>query len=752
MWDKLKAAAQHPTAQLVKRICGDPVQLYAVFLVMTCMYYYHEDWTWLYTLVTVGVSFVLMRFYDFVARKGFLGSISYLAFLFAGLYGVNMLVTLGQRSYPITFLVWFLTPQDVVDFSMIYTLSIYLLMTGFLTSTVYYFAKVRYRMTMQFLIMLIPLSLYAKEGRQMPALLVILLLSSFFLLMVYCRQLRESLEIRNLHGFQNGVSVAIYVVAFSILAAIIPKPAFKADREFIENAMSYSSWSDILMSTISMFMDTTDNRAPTANSGMTLYYVNAQESLRLATQTFTYYEENDSWTTVKKYDKPNAKPSDPLTYKPQALLQTILDIAAAYPDFAQEYGLSEVAGSQLPEQKAYELYISPRYTGFQVLPAPTRTYSLENSDLINLSVSDTSTFQVNPGIRNFVMYYYPDTYARSAAVSEILNRLDRNVYGNLLSDAMGLTEADGNEEAHDMLMQAFVEWSDAYLFLWDTQELDWQSDVIDKLAAELTKDLDSDLEKAIAIERYFVNEGYVYDAAYEKAIDENVVDFLTDTHKGVCYEYATAMVLLCRSAGLPARYAQGYNMSELYDGNSTSPYNPNGRETNYVIKARNAHAFPQVYISGYGWLSFEPTVPSDEEMESAAENLKIMRLGYVLLVLAVLVFLLWLMLPYIRERRFRRSLKRMPVRQCASAMFRRMRQQLHLTESVTVTELAEQSAPFFQKEVLFRELDALLYQPDMTAEPQREELAEAYIWWQTERKQYEKEQRKKKREKRRNAL
>ncbi len=281
MWNKLKLWSEHPVAQFIKKLCGDPVQMYAVFLMSTIMYYYHDRFAWLYTVITIFVAFILMKFYDFVARKNVIGALSYIVCFFAGMYLVFMITNLGRQSYPISFGVWFLTPQSVVDFSSYYTLAIYLLMTGFLTSVVYYFGKVRYRMTMQFLIMLIPLSLYGKEGIQMPALLVIILLSSYFLLMVYCRQLKGNQEVRNIPSFHSGVSIAVYVAAFSIISAIIPKPAIQADREFIENAMSYSTWSDVLMNAISMFTETTDNTVGTSNNARTIFSANAEESLRL---------------------------------------------------------------------------------------------------------------------------------------------------------------------------------------------------------------------------------------------------------------------------------------------------------------------------------------------------------------------------------------------------------------------------------------------------------------------------------------
>ena len=315
--------------------------MYAVFLMTTIMYYYHDHFAWAYTLITIFVSFLLMKFYDFVAKKGLIGSISYILFAFAGMYLITMITNLGRQSYPITFAVWFLTPQSVVDFSIYYTLAIYLLMTGFLTSAVYYFAKVRYRMTMQFLIMLIPLSLYGKEGLQMPALLVILLLSSYFLLMVYCRQLKDNEHLRNIPSFHSGASIAIYVATFSILSAIVPKPAVEADREFIENAMSYSTWSDVLMNAISMFTESTDNTVGSSNNARTIFSATANESLKLRTQTYSYYYGDDSWN-ASDFDRPTLDYESPLTYKPQELLQTIVNAVTADPEFGEKYGLFHI--------------------------------------------------------------------------------------------------------------------------------------------------------------------------------------------------------------------------------------------------------------------------------------------------------------------------------------------------------------------------------------------------------------------------
>lgn len=76
---------------------------------------------------------------------------------------------------------------------------------------------------------------------------------------------------------------------------------------------------------------------------------------------------------------------------------------------------------------------------------------------------------------------------------------------------------------------------------------------------------------------------------------EPVDYFLFDLQSGYCDYYATAMAVMARSLGLPARLATGY---------LAQPPGPDGAQTVYQI---NAHAWPEIYFAGYGWVEFEPT-------------------------------------------------------------------------------------------------------------------------------------------------
>ncbi len=71
--------------------------------------------------------------------------------------------------------------------------------------------------------------------------------------------------------------------------------------------------------------------------------------------------------------------------------------------------------------------------------------------------------------------------------------------------------------------------------------------------------------------------------------------FLFTSKEGFCNYYATAEVLMLRSIGIPARLAVGFAEGEKE--------NPDRR----IVRQRDAHAWPEVYFPGIGWVEFEPT-------------------------------------------------------------------------------------------------------------------------------------------------
>jgi hypothetical protein len=72
--------------------------------------------------------------------------------------------------------------------------------------------------------------------------------------------------------------------------------------------------------------------------------------------------------------------------------------------------------------------------------------------------------------------------------------------------------------------------------------------------------------------------------------------FLFDLQQGYCNYYATAMVVLARAAGLPARLVTGFRTGSYDYANDW-----------FIVRQENSHAWVEVYFAGFGWVEFEPT-------------------------------------------------------------------------------------------------------------------------------------------------
>lgn len=126
---------------------------------------------------------------------------------------------------------------------------------------------------------------------------------------------------------------------------------------------------------------------------------------------------------------------------------------------------------------------------------------------------------------------------------------------------------------------------------------------VGELAQQITEPYGNPYDKADAVEA--VLRTYTYNqqiAAPPEGVD-GVDYFLFESREGYCDYYASAMAVLLRSVGVPARLAVGYT-----PGQPTSDRDEAlGRAGGYRILERNAHAWPEVYFPSYGWIQFEPT-------------------------------------------------------------------------------------------------------------------------------------------------
>lgn len=121
---------------------------------------------------------------------------------------------------------------------------------------------------------------------------------------------------------------------------------------------------------------------------------------------------------------------------------------------------------------------------------------------------------------------------------------------------------------------------------------------VHRLAFELAGAKDNPYDRAKAIETYLREFPVDYGIADTPPGRDTVDYFLFDARRGYFDYHASAMVVMLRALGVPARLAVGFALDER-DRDAES-----GR---YVVEDRDAYAWAEVYFPGYGWVEFNPT-------------------------------------------------------------------------------------------------------------------------------------------------
>ncbi len=118
-----------------------------------------------------------------------------------------------------------------------------------------------------------------------------------------------------------------------------------------------------------------------------------------------------------------------------------------------------------------------------------------------------------------------------------------------------------------------------------------------KLAQRITKHASTMYGKAMAIQEWFLHPGrftYTTNASQQNTL-AGLLHFLTTARQGYCQQFAFGMAALARLIGIPARVAVGYTAgARQSDGN-------------WLVTSADAHAWPELFFQGAGWLRFEPT-------------------------------------------------------------------------------------------------------------------------------------------------
>ncbi len=168
----------------------------------------------------------------------------------------------------------------------------------------------------------------------------------------------------------------------------------------------------------------------------------------------------------------------------------------------------------------------------------------------------------------------------------VSNRIKYYAYSDILAPAP--------EELRDDKDGYTEERTDRYL------QLPPLGDGVKDLALELTSLDHNNYDKAVSIKRYLLA-----NLSYTRTLEGGsggfpLEDFLFGKKEGHCEYFATAMVVLLREAGIPARIVNGFLGGE---------WNEHGQF--FLVRESDAHSWVEVFFPGHGWVTFDPTPVAD---------------------------------------------------------------------------------------------------------------------------------------------
>lgn len=262
------------------------------------------------------------------------------------------------------------------------------------------------------------------------------------------------------------------------------------------------------------------------------------------------------------------------------------------------------------------LFVSPRYAQLrrdlfdQSRPARAVRTMLPESEPVSVTIwSDaastlflTQRFSAPRG-EGIVPYYSPSSEVfstRSLAFGDVYTFSARR----MTASTEGMRAAV--LRAYDAGDPYYAEVRSAYLQLPAAVE-----NRVYQLARQLTSGEANDFDRAAALCAYLQSSfPYTLDQSVPPVTQDFVSWFLFEEQKGYCTSFASALCVLARCAGLPARYIEGYAAIPDRDGVAR-------------VTQQYAHAWAEIYFPGFGWLTFDPTpgAGSGENAESGGDSL-----------------------------------------------------------------------------------------------------------------------------------
>lgn len=534
----------------------------------------------------------LFFIFEKLKTKKILRGLAYVALAAVLFYGVGVMIQKADNETRYSFTEWFYLNVQTVGEVREYLMAVFLGLGFFIVSITYYFTIIRYRTIGLLMVTVFPFAIYGKRGESLGNFDITLMLTVFLALMVHARQVSDDKRSDNrgtliVSKAYLGV-IAVFVSFVGAMTMIVPKPALQSRLEQNKELFNYNLFT-VQKTDYDDYTNSSSPRYGADATGEILFNFTAtkpEEVFYLRRQSFDAFKDN-KWVLKTGYrlesycaDLDNEELRN--VFMPIATRDLALRLAKT--GRYDEYGLSEEnftvgdteASSSINE---YSQTFGPNY-----IPAPLCT-------------------DVDMVYAGGLYLSYRGDMARQSYGTELLNAQiiyspeNDSVYSAARSSGLtwenyqkALLLASVNGDISGQLYNSFMDQKQLYTSLGDC------SDKLKELAHEITDKYESDYDKATALVDYFEDNDYTYDLDYIPE-DESVDYFVFTSKKGACANYATAMTLMARAVGVPARYVEGFAVDERNDYGE------------YVVRDSCAHAYVEVLIPGMGWMTFDPTVP-----------------------------------------------------------------------------------------------------------------------------------------------
>ena len=463
---------------------------------------------------------------------------------------------------------WFLEPSDYRQVYFGNITALLLFMGSILGSGLFYFTRIRYRAIYVFLIIMCPFALFAKTFTEIPVIYTIILVTVYFVIMI-----TKNSGFRFAKGNGFYVSVGIFIAVVTIVSSFFPKLQYAPYREKFDELITGIS---IGSAGKANFSDFSESSATSGSDDDTvLYRLYGDNPVRIRRQCFNLYNADEGVWSYYGDSKRGNNGWKRFLY------------------FENTASLAEKTGYNASTIKS-------EIKKFRIVTAEEPFYAVYVcDDLINITLKD-SNLTIRDIYRTELDEYFAAEKNRlkSYEVSYYETEYDPKFSAYITDDIAEKYSSADVVSSYITTKKEAQKYND-YLLSSDVRKSCYKSEEgyerVKSLTEELVKGKSSDYEKAKAIEDYFRSDLFVYDDKFTP-VDSSIENFIFNTRRGTCLKYATAMTLMCREAGLTARYAEGFLVNKYNSGKSC-----------YELDASSGHAYVEVWIDGYGWTDFDPT-------------------------------------------------------------------------------------------------------------------------------------------------